>query len=386
MYELLLLLLPVAAATGWLAGRRGGLFGLTVSLHKRRVPEYIGTLDYSLDEQPDKVIDRFIRIADVDSETVEAHLALGNLFRQRGEVERAIRVHQSLIDRSGLSPELRSISLLELACDYMSAGWLDRAESIFKKLMPLKIHQQEALNNLTVIYERENEWHCAIETNLQLQRVSGQNQHNVIAHYYCEIAALAAADGRQTEVQNNLQRALKFDPECARANVMQGQLAFTRADYAEAIRCFRQVERQDPSLMPIIAEKMLESFVKTEDEQALSDFIEMIKWRESNDSIILAVIPVIEKTEGFAAAQRFAKNMLIKQPTLKRLHKWVELELRNSKHKENIHTIVNMLDNMIKDKAHYSCSLCGFRGKDMHWQCPSCQSWSTVKPLSPHDS
>ncbi len=384
MLEFLLLLLPVAAATGWLAGRKGGVFGITRSTFHRPAPEYFRGLNYLLNEQPDKAIEIFIRMVEVDSETVETHLALGNLFRQRGEVDRAIRIHQNLVARPRLSNSLRGDSMLELARDYMSAGLLDRAESIFKELLGLNNHTQEACASLIVIYEREREWRMAIEMAKQLHQKTGESRNEVVAHYYCEMASEALASDRGEQAWDDLQRALSFDSDCARANIMCGDIALSRRDFSTANQSYRRAEQQDPSLVPVMVDKMLESLVKQGDRTVLNSFISELADRENDYSIVNAAAVIVEILEGPEAAEQFVKDELVKRPTLRGLHKWAEIELNKSKSKEKdkIRIIVDMLAKVIDMNPLFVCKLCGFKGKDMHWQCPGCKSWSTVKPIT----
>jgi lipopolysaccharide biosynthesis regulator YciM len=161
--ELLLLLLPVAAASGWIAARRSQRQERGKCVNDTS-PVYFRGLNHLLNEEPDKAIDAFVEMLEVDSDTVETHLALGNLFRRRGEVERAIRIHQNLIARPALTREQRAQALLELGQDYMRAGLLDRAENLFRELKDTRLHVRQALKNLLVIYEKERDWQACLDT------------------------------------------------------------------------------------------------------------------------------------------------------------------------------------------------------------------------------
>src|SRR5690554_2987083 len=223
MVELFWLLLPVAALSGWLIGRRrdsrpdsdGG------KLHG----EYFQGLNYLLNEQPDKAIEVFTRMVEVDSDTVETHLALGNLFRRRGEVDRAIRIHQNLIARPTLNAEQRSLALLELGMDYMRSGLLDRAEGLFKELAETGNHMEPALRQLLVIYQQEKDWSNAIMVARRLESISGEALHAVVAQFHCERASEHLAAGREREAQEDVRRALNVDPRCVRASLMEAEMA-----------------------------------------------------------------------------------------------------------------------------------------------------------------
>ena len=198
MQELLLLLLPVAAASGWLAARRSARKEQKACVGETG-PVYFRGLNHLLNEEPDKAIDAFVEMLEVDSDTVETHLALGNLFRRRGEVERAIRIHQNLIARPALTREQRAQALLELGQDYMRAGLLDRAENLFREPKETKLHVKPALGHLLVIYEKESDWQSCLDTADQLESISGEKLGLQKSHYHCELAVIAKAEGRASD-------------------------------------------------------------------------------------------------------------------------------------------------------------------------------------------
>ncbi|NNF96569.1 MAG: tetratricopeptide repeat protein, partial [Halobacteria archaeon] len=187
MLEILFFLLPIAALSGWWLGRRSKARRQEES--SLELPSsYLRGLNYLLNEQQDKAIDLFIQLLDVDNDTVETHLALGSLFRRRGEVDRAIRIHQNLIARPTLSKEQRMQALFELGQDYMRAGLLDRAETLLGELIGNEPHTVAALQHLLDIYQQEKDWDKAIQIAQRLESRTGQSKRNLIAQYYCEKA------------------------------------------------------------------------------------------------------------------------------------------------------------------------------------------------------
>ncbi|MEM7209621.1 MAG: lipopolysaccharide assembly protein LapB [Pseudomonadota bacterium] len=387
MLEFLLLLLPVAAATGWLAGRKGGIFGVTQNTLTRPAPEYFHGLNYLLNEQPDKAIEVFIRMVEVDSETMETHLALGNLFRQRGEVDRAIRIHQNLVSRPNLSAQLRGNSMLELARDYMAAGLFDRSESIFAELLSLDSHTSEACASLIVIYEREREWQKAIDTAKHLHNKTGEARNEVVAHYYCEIASDLLQEEQFAEAKAHLNNALTFDKHCARADIMHADIALQQKDFGQADGHFKRAYDKDDSLMPVIIVRWLSAVERQSDNTRLREFIAGIRKGDHDFEIVSAIADMVERVDGKDAAEQMIKDELVENPTLKGLHKWAEIELDKSKDSERdkIRVVVDMLGRVIETKPSFTCNLCGFRGHEIHWQCPGCKSWDTVKPLKSDD-
>lgn len=382
--DLLWLLLPVAAASGWWAGRRGARRGGSARAKAPRPPsDYFRGLNYLLNEQPDKAIEVFLRLVEVDSETIETHLALGNLFRRRGEVDRAIRIHQNLIARPNLASELRSYALLELARDYMRAGVLDRAEGLFSELVRNRSHVAEASRQLLTIYEREREWKAAIESAERLQRVTGEYQSDLIAHYWCELADTERRRGDDKAALKLAQRALGADQGSVRASIIEGDIAMDAQQYRQAVRAYRRVESQDPAFLPEVIERLLTALGQVEHASALEAYLDRLRGRYNSISVIQAATNLIREREGEAAARDFFREQLLKRPSLRGLREWVALELDHASERSRPGTeiVLDMLDRLLESKPVYQCNQCGYQGKHLQWQCPSCRSWNTVKPI-----
>lgn len=380
MLELLWLLLPVAAATGWWTGRKGVR---RTALVERNDTEYYRGLAYLLDEEEDKAIELFIRLVQVDQDTVETHLTLGNLFRKRGEVDRAIRIHQNLIARPNLPRQVRGDGQLELARDYLAAGLLDRAEEVFASLIDDKLHVEDAFDGLILIYEREKEWDSAIGASKRAYRSSGVSRRKTIAHYHCEMALGALSEGDEKKARQQLKQALHFDRNCARASMMLGDLAMRSSRAAAAVEYYRAVEDQCPELLPEVVDRLLESIQRSGDASALSEFSERARESLSSFSVTRAMSGLIEQREGAGVAERFFKERLLKRPSLRALRHWASMELRNRKpeDRDNIQVIVDMLDRVIATRPAYACTNCGFKGQSLHWQCPGCHHWDTIRPI-----
>jgi lipopolysaccharide biosynthesis regulator YciM len=380
--EWLWLLLPVAAASGWFAGRRARSGGQEAD-ETRPSSDYFRGLNYVLNEQPDEAIDVFIRLVEVDSETIETHLALGSLFRRRGEVDRAIRLHQNLIARPNLSQDNRSYALLELARDYMRAGVLDRAEGLFSELIRRRAHVVEASRQLLTIYEREGEWHAAIETAKKLQRAGGDAKGDVIAHYWCELAMSEHRSGRTKTARKYTAKALGADPNAARASILDGDFATHLGQHRQAVRAYRRVETQDPAFVPEVIERLLDAMARAEPPSVLNNYIEQLRGRYNGYSVIRAATRVIGEREGEDAARAFFREQIIKRPSLRGLRDWVaqELERASEESRAGTEVVLAMLDRLLESKPIYQCHQCGLEGRVLHWQCPSCRSWNSVKPI-----
>ena len=236
LFGVVVLLLPVAAFSGWFVGRRDDVEKKHAARSSSGMsPDYFKGLNYLLNDRPDKAIEVFIKVLEVESETVETHLALGNLFRRRGEVDRAIRIHQNLVARPTLDNEQRSLALLELGLDYMRSGLLDRAESLFKELLDGKMFERQALRNLVDIFQQEQDWDQALSYIRRLENQTNEEQHAVRAHFYCEKALIALANNDESAARHFLGTALKEDRKCVRASVMIADIASDRGAYKSGL-------------------------------------------------------------------------------------------------------------------------------------------------------
>lgn len=382
MYELLWLLLPIAAASGWIMAKRSQ----ERTQHSRSrdfSSDYFQGLNFLLNEQPDKAIEVFIRMLEVDSDTVETHLALGNLFRRRGEVDRAIRIHQNLIARPTLSKTQRSAALLELGQDYMRAGWLDRAESLFDELLENNLYTVQALRHLLDIYQQEKEWDKAITVARRLDNESGQSMKPMIAQFYCELAEAALKKGDENIANQMLKRALGNDKRCVRASLLQGRLAMRAENCKAALRAFHQVEEQDIDYLPEILEQVRQCYVNLNSIETFKDYLRSIIERYNGVSPVLMLADLLAKTQNDAAAAEFMTEQVRKRPSVRGLGRLIDLNLVDAtgKGKDDLLILRDLVGQLLKNKPVYKCSHCGFAGKSLHWQCPSCKEWNTVKPI-----
>lgn len=385
MLNLLWLLLPVAAAAGWFAARRSisaspeafseAFWDYTSNFHKG--------LSVLLNERQEKPVDLFDDLSHTDRDTADTHLALGNLFRRRGEVERAILLHESLLKKPELSEEVHAAARYELARDYDSAGLLDRSEVVFRELIDKGQRTEDAYESLLQLHERERDWARAIEVASELGAGTGNAREGLIAHYYCELAQEARDSGFPDETGTLLDKALATCSDCARPNMMLAELSLSLGDNRTAIDCYKRVEAQRPELMPEIIGKRFEALYALNDEAELRAFVEHIREQRNAYSVIRATRTVIETLDGYQAADRFFKDQILKRPSLKGLRDWAQDQLEISKpgEREKVLVMCTMLDQVIEDKPGYQCSVCGFRGNVLHWRCPGCGNWDSVHTI-----
>lgn len=381
MDELLWLLLPVAAASGWAFAKHES------KNNQGKVPDlssdYFKGLNYLLNEQTDKAIECFVRMLEVDSDTVEIHLAVGNLFRQRGEVDRAIRIHQNLISRPTLSKSQRAYALLELALDYMRAGLFDRAETLCQELIDMEMHTGRALTLLSDIYQQEKEWDQAINVTQLLQDETGRPMEKAIAQFHCELAEQARDRGDAAVAQRRLDQALKIDPDCVRASMIRGEIASAAGEYREAIRAYHQVERQDPEYLPEVIPALVRCYRKQGDEGDLLDYLQRLYEDRGGATVLLSFVEVIEQQRGRAEALSYLKQHLHDNPSLRAVARLIEMDTNTVD--QGVRDILDLLQDtvaqVLEEKPVYQCTHCGFAGKALHWHCPGCKRWGTVKPI-----
>lgn len=379
--DLLWLLLPLAAASGWLVAR------FEQKRHARQsfdLPSaYFKGLNFLLNEQPDKAIEVFMRVLEVNSDTVETHLALGNLFRRRGEVERAIRIHQNLIARPTLDKEQRSHALLELGQDYLKAGLFDRAENLFLELAEIRAHSEQALKLLLHIYQQEKEWEKAISITRKLARVSGKNLDETIAHFYCELADQDYARKNYSAAREHLKRAFAADDKCVRASMLLGDISAKEGKYREAIGEWCRIEEQDMHYLGEVAERIADGFKQLNDEQGLYDYFRTSLQRHGGVSLALAFADVISNRDGVPAAEKFIVDWLRRTPNVHGLHKLLELNLvkASDSGRNDLLLLKGIIEDLRSQHLGYACGQCGFKGKSLHWLCPGCNRWNTIKPV-----
>ncbi len=380
--QLLFLLLPVAALSGWFAGRRGSArhTGRKVS---RLSTTYFRGLNYLLNEQPDKAIEVFLKIAEVDKQTVETHFALGNLFRRRGEVDRAIRVHQNLIARTGLTEEQKTQAVLELGEDYMRAGLLDRAETLFTDLIRLEASAPQALKHLIAIYQQERDWPKAIEHAMRFESATGERMGPIVAQFHCECAEQSRQRGDLAAARNSLVQAFESEPNCVRAGIIEGEIEAVCGNDQAAIRAFERVARHDPEMLPEILDPLLAACERRDELHRARAFLSELMERHPGVSPLLALTRLIEREQGRDAAVDFLVRHLRQRPNVRGQGALIDLSMVGTSPPERdvLQVLKQLTDQLVAGSPAYRCGRCGFGARSHHWQCPSCKNWNSVKPI-----
>ena len=375
-------LLPIIAvvfALGWIAARIDIRYLLRES---RALPlSYFRGLNFLLNEQPDKAIESFIEVVKVDPQTIDLHFALGSLFRRQGEIDRAIRMHQNLLDRPDLPSDKRTTATYELAQDFHRAGLLDRAEELFNKLNGTSF-EHPSLGHLISIYETEKDWPKAITATRRMEALSKQPYFKEIAQYHCELAHAALLRNDNAAAQREIDAALAEHRACARANLLQGDLHALKGDFNEAVTSWQRIESQNAAFLALAADRFAEAYRKLGDAPTGVRLLRNYQTLYPSLDILNALFSLALEHEGPDAAAALVKDELARNPTLIGLDRLLEAQLLAAPpdRRHDLELVKGLVGAHIKRLGLYRCEHCGFRAKQYYWRCPGCQKWETYAP------
>ncbi len=374
-----LLALPLFFALGWMAAR---IDIKQLMSESRALPvSYFKGLNFLLNEQPDKAIEAFIEVVKVDPQTVELHFALGSLFRRRGEVDRAIRMHQNLVERPDLKEEQKLAALFELAQDYLKAGLLDRAEELFLKLEGTP-HAEAALKFLLEIYQQEKDWQKAIGAAQKLESVTGRSHQKEIANFFCELASVEMMHTRPGSAKPHLESALAHHRLCVRANILLGDLELKSGSTDAAIDAWKRIESQNPAYLSLVAERIYNAYKDQGRAEAGLNLLRAFLEKYPSLDALNVVFQATLEQHGADPAYRLVRDELRRTPTLLGLDKLLEAQLIEApvERRRDLELIRALVNQHTQGLAMYKCDNCGFRARQYYWHCPACALWETYSP------
>ena len=375
----MLLGIPLFFSLGWIAARVD--IKQLVSESRTLPRGYFKGLNFLLNEQPDKAIDAFIEIVKLDPETADMHFALGNLFRRRGEVERAIRVHQNLLARPDLPLEQQHHAGYELGMDYLKAGLLDRAEETFNSLVDSQYGVQ-AQRALLEIYQREKEWKRAITAAQGLQASGAGTRQKEIAQFYCELAQDALVHLHTDEAMELLEQALHADRTNVRATILIGDVQMAKGDVEGALMTWRRVEQQSVPHVALVATRLMDGYRKVGRPQEGVNLLRSYLAEASSIDLIEVVFKAVTELDGAQAAKDLVVEELRRTPTLLGLDKLLEARMMDAPPEvfDELSMVKNLVHGYTQKLARYQCSHCGFKARQFYWQCPGCSRWDSYPP------
>jgi len=383
MLELLFLLLPVAAAYGWYMGRRSAYQNKQQEAN-RLSRDYVAGVNFLLSNQQDKAVDLFLDMLKEDTSTVEAHLTLGNLFRSRGEVDRAIRIHQSLMESASLTYEQRLLAVQQLGRDYMAAGLYDRAEDMFAQLVDETDFRVGALQQLLLLHQATSDWQKAIDVAERLVKLGKDKQRTEIAHFYCELALQLMGSDDLDRAMSLLKKGAAADKNCARVSIMMGRIFMAKGEYAKAVETLQRVIDQDSELVSETLEMLQVCFQQLNKPEEWEAFLKRCVEENTGAVAELMLAGILEQKEGADIAQVYINRQLQRHPTMRVFHRLIDYHLQEAEEgraKESLIVLRDMVGEQVRTKPRYRCQKCGFTAFTMYWHCPSCRAWSTVKPI-----
>lgn len=372
----LFIILFVAIGFIWLHYNKKSLKAKSIIKHTLPSDYFVG-LQYLINEQPDQAVDTFIKLLEVTPDTFETHLILGNLFRRRGEVDRAIRLHQNLLARPQLHKEQRLQALSELAQDYFRAGVWDRAERLFLELATLgnPVNSWESLLN---IYEQEKDWLNAIAIAEKLVE-HNKMMNSCIAHYYCELAEICYEKKQLEQTKQYLKKGLMADYRCVRVYLLRAKIEMQQNDFKAAIRTFHQVKQYDSEFIAEIIVPVTYCYEALGLENELLDFLRKCL-KEHPRSAVALLLPAYLKRADTTSLDVISHHMQ-QYPSLRALQQLIGYYRKNTFDDERLQLLEQLIAALLIKKPLYRCAQCGFSVKSLYWQCPQCRNWNSVKPI-----
>ena len=379
----LLLLLPLAGLSGWVAAQRGRFSGPNASGPKEISDSYVRSINFLANDQHDEALDVLAKALEEYDESLEIQLALGTLFRRRGEIEKATQIHQGLISRAGISSEQKSQVLFELANDYFKAGLLDRAENLLLELGASESFREASLRLLVQIYESEREWERVIAAAGHLDTLTTEVWAPRIAQYQCELAERALNAGDYAAAKDRTTNALKLNRNCARAIILRGRLEALSGKHRQAVTTWTRLCADHPEMLNEVARLVQTSAESVGKSGLYIDFLRRALESSSDERLQLLLVDFLSQEGRSTEAEAHLESWVEEHGSLSGLNRLLEIRADsrlNSDSSSDYELMRNVAGKLLADRPGYECRFCGFQGKSMHWQCPGCRHWDTTAP------
>lgn len=383
MIELLFLLLPVAMAYGWFMGRNS-IKQKDQTIKQDLSIKYSTGLNYLLSNQKDKAIDSLLDALKVEDDSVEAHFAMANLFRKRGELDRALKVHEHLVRHGNLPTKDKQQAVFELGKDFLSAGLYDRAETMFNKLLKSSDYGLKSLAYLLQIFQSTKDWQQGISHQKLIVKFNDKRLLHTLANFYCEQATTAFEQDKFIEVIELLEQALKLDPNSCRANWLMAKIYENHKQCELACKCYQDIYQQDKEFFPDVIDQMHQCYLDLNASDEFFRFIKKVYDETASSSALISYMGHIEKKHGNKKAKEFMLSALKRRPTIRGFKHLVKMEMKQTDDVDNnasLDLIKDLIGEYLKIKHRYSCRNCGFNSSTHYWSCPSCHEWEQLKPV-----
>ena len=382
MIELLFLLLPVAMAYGWFMGRNSVKQNQQTEKQDLSI-KYSTGLNYLLSNQQDKAIDSLLDALKVEDDSVEAHFAMANLFRKRGELDRALKVHEHLVRLGGLPTKAKQQAVFELGKDFLSAGLYDRAEKMFSKLLKSKTYGLKSISYLLQIFQSTKDWQQGLSHKKLIIKVNDKRQLHTLANFYCELATTAFEQDKFIDVIELLEEALALDPNSCRANWLMAKIYENHDQCEQAAQCYQAIYEQDKEFFPDVIQQMLDCYTRLDELDDFYKFIKKVYDETASSSALITYVNNIQANNGHKKAKEFILTALKRRPTIRGFQHFIKMQMSQSDDVDNtsLDLIKELISEYINIKHRYSCRTCGFNSSTHYWSCPSCHEWEQLKPV-----
>ena len=371
------LLLVVAIASGWLLGRFQGTRSATLRMGRDTLP----SIDFLLAENNDEALDRLLDVAEISDEAVDLYLNLGRVFREKGQTEKSIQLHQNLFARTDLSDKAQLDVELELATDFLKAGLFDRAERLLVDLVQEEGHARHHASRLLVqLYEEEQEWQSILELYKKSKFQDPPEISRRVAQAACEYANELFFKGDYLASHQYLKLALKIDPLCARANVIFAQVAASQGEPKEAIRCYLKALKQNKNVMSAVLPEMVECFLELDDYQGLDKQLAS-HWQDNHAvDVLVKRVTLLSRQGKQQQGIEILLTELFQHPSNQGFFALVEMVVNQKAvlNSSQLMSVYDILRRIVETESKYVCRSCGFKAIEHHWRCPSCKDWASV--------
>ena len=380
MLEVLFLLLPIAACYGWYMGRRS-MRQQQQQKQNTKNKDYFTGLNFILSNESDKAVDLLVNSLDEDSTNIDTHLSLGALFRTRGEVDRAIKIHQGLISRPSLNGEQLELAMLALGKDYMTAGFYDRAEEIFVSLLEQVEDLEEAESQLISLYQNTKEWQKAIDVIKAMPKSRRSVQLSVLAHFHCQLSLEVQSKSAQVKL---LKQALKYDCNCGRAILELITLTSEDSDFDSFKKFLYLLLEADIELVPEVIEQALSTFKSNGDLKGYKIYLQEALSKGARASVTIALVKLLLEQDKLSEAEQLLLDSLYSHPTMKGFKQLMHIHVQQAEAgsaKQSLTMLEKLVEQQIRYRPSYRCQECGFPSHTLYWHCPSCKCWGKIKRI-----
>ena len=336
-------------------------------------------IQYLLSNDPDHAIEEFTKSVQVNSDTIETYVALGNLYRSKGDIERAIRIRQTIILRPNVDQEIKLRALFDLGLDYKKGGFLDRALGTFLDVLKKQPFSLNTLKELERIYEEMRDWEKAFSTRKKISRLEKGEHRNILAHHQTEIGKVYIEKGETAKAKGAFQKAVSIYEGCIDAYLHLGDLYFNDQDYKRAIATWKKVVKISPWFTFLAYRRLEGAYSTMKNLKPVEDFLKESAQLHSDAFIHMALARYMYNEKNYDGALNELERALDLNPSFWEARKFQgEILLEHGKEEDALISYRKLLTQLQIPYLEFQCSNCGFIPTNLQWQCPQCKKWDTI--------